>query len=694
MSEHTSFGFAHSSPYQFLDRVGEGAMGEVHLVAEQRLLRQVALKTLRPTYMKDPIALGRFLNEVQITAQLDHPNIVPIYCLDALNNSLAYTMKLVSGRTLKAIFLAARQQWRQKGGCETSLDLNARLAIFLKVCEAIHYAHSRGVIHRDLKPSNLMVGDYGEVYVMDWGIARVMGQAGQSESETSVLEVSVDLSQEDVDLTQSGQILGTPRYMSPEQIKGQNNHLDGRSDLFALGAILYETVTLKTAFRGDSPVQLLKRILTGQIEPWSGVHPRQPLPVELQAIAYKAMAQKREARYPNVNAMREDILRYLQGEPIMARPDNALQKIARQLNRHRHWVLLGVMLFILFSAGVSLGLYYVQHLERQAAHQRETQITALMERVAQRSRAMNMHFMRIENWTYELASLARYRLLQGQALSMPVYLSQHFNPPDAQLSQRYGEQTSTEWPIVVPAWGTVGQPYLADIQKLQSLRPYFKRLLLRSDGKEHVLETQQQRELIQNSHLPVMWATVVLTRSDTAFWYPGKDLTAAAYQKQFSPTHRPYYLIAAHQQGVQWGEPYVDGTSDNVLFPSALALYSPQQQLLGTVSLDTQPEQFLQTQMHFDQGSSVQRVFLSNAQGEIIVQGERTPTGDFKNRAVKTKVELPQRAVREALKKPETGYLIKGDSLWIYYYLPTPRWFYVVEADLNHLLKGSEGASE
>ncbi len=679
-----------SARYGFLQVVGEGAMGQVHLVAEHSLQRQVALKTLHPTYMKDPTALGRFLNEVQITAQLDHPNIVPIYSLESMDDSLAYTMKLVKGKTFKEIFAEARRQWRETGSCTSEFDLNARLDIFLKVCEAIHYAHSRGVIHRDLKPSNLMIGDYGEVYVMDWGIARLMGNQGVGEAVGAGLDAGIALSQEDMDLTQSGQILGTPRYMSPEQIKGNNNDLDGRSDLFALGAILFECVTLKTAFQGKTATQLLTHILKGQIQSWTAEHAAQPMPVELRAIAYRAMAVKRDQRYSGVKAFSEDIQRYLRNEPILARPDSPLQKIARMMSRHRQQVLVIGVLLILVSGAWSLGVFYLQHVEQQAAHLREHKITQLMESVAQRSRAMNMHFMHIESWTHELATLARYRLLQGQRLNEPLFLSQDFHPPDAQTSLRYGVQTSTEWPIVVPAFGVQGQPYLGAIQQLQSLRPYFKRLLLRSGNREHLRDAEAQRQAIQSEPLPVMWATVVLTQPDTAYWYPGKDVSAAVYQKNFSPTHRPYYLIAVDRPGVQWGEPYVDGTSDNILFPSALAFYSPQKELLGTVSLDTQPEQFLKDQMNFVRQSAVQQVFLSNRKGELIVQGLRDASGKFQNRPAREGLFVPQAGVREALQTPKTGYQVHDNDLWIYYYLPTPDWFFVVKADLATLIESAD----
>lgn len=465
------------------------------------------------------------------------------------------------------------------------------------------------------------------------------------------------------------------------------NALDGRSDLFALGAILFECVTLKTAFQGKTTTQLLTHILKGQMQTWSGEHARQPLPVELQAIAYRAMALKRDQRYPDVKAFREDIQRYLRGEPILAKPDSPFQKAARTLSRYRSQVFIAGVLLILISSTWSLGVFYLQHGEQQAAHLREEKITQMMELVSQRSRAMNLHFMRIESWTHELATLVRYRLLKGQPLNEPLFLSQNFHPPDAQASLRYGEQTSTEWPIVVPAFGTQGQPYLKGIQQLQSLRPYFKRLLLRSASQEHVLDERAQRQLIQEETLPLMWATVVLSASDTAYWYPGKDVSAEAYQQQFSPTQRPYYLIAAQKQGVQWGEPYIDGTSDNVLFPSALAFYSPQNQLLGTVSLDTQPEQFLKDQMNFVHQAAVKQVFLSNRQGEVIVQGERNASGEFQNRSARETIQLPQIAVRSALETPKTGYQVHGDSLWVYYYLPTPDWFFVVQADMPTLLK-------
>src|SRR5262245_31299579 len=214
-----------------------GGIGRVWVARDPTLGREVALKELRPERAENPLVWARFLQEAKVTGQLEHPGIVPIYELGwrPQDNQPFYTMRFVRGGTLRAAIQAYHR--KRAEGSAGALDLRALLDAFVAVCNAIAYAHARGVIHRDLKPANVVLGDFGEVLVLDWGLAKVLGEpADDTEPELS----RPTLGDAPDDLTQAGQVLGTPAYMAPEQAAGRPDQVGRRTDVYGLGAILYE----------------------------------------------------------------------------------------------------------------------------------------------------------------------------------------------------------------------------------------------------------------------------------------------------------------------------------------------------------------------------------------------------------------------------------------------------------------------
>ncbi|HEV3120332.1 MAG TPA: serine/threonine-protein kinase, partial [Isosphaeraceae bacterium] len=214
----------------------KGGMGQVWLAHDLDLGRNVALKELRPERLENPVVWQRFLQEAKITGQLEHPGIVPVYELARTSgdNQPYYTMRFVRGSTLTDRVIAYHKKCAQ--GVATALDLQVLLNALVAVCNAVAYAHSRGVVHRDLKGQNVMLGDFGEVMLLDWGIAKLIGQRDQ---EAPVDPVKIDaLSGREA--TIEGRAMGTPAYMPPEQAEGRHAEVDERSDVFSLGAMLYE----------------------------------------------------------------------------------------------------------------------------------------------------------------------------------------------------------------------------------------------------------------------------------------------------------------------------------------------------------------------------------------------------------------------------------------------------------------------
>lgn len=312
--------------FTILESIDKGGMAEILIARDNELGRTVAYKKIHPHVAEMPGYLERFFMEAQVTAQLQHPNIVPVYEMKAEGKNSGYAMKLIQGKTLQDLIIESQKQLDEKGKLGEHHNLSARLEHFLKVCNAMHYAHRKGVIHRDLKPLNIMVGPYHEVYVMDWGIAKIISV---DDDVFNDLTEKVGSSEDDQDKTQIGQVLGTPAYMSPEQACGKNDTIDHRSDLFSLGLILFELVTLRRAYLEDDHHKVIEKAELAKLakpEPYSR---RQNIPKQLIAIIRKATQLDPDNRYNTVEDFADDIRRYMRGAAIQAKQDTLVQKLMR-----------------------------------------------------------------------------------------------------------------------------------------------------------------------------------------------------------------------------------------------------------------------------------------------------------------------------------------------------------------------------
>ena len=323
--------YVENEDYTVLESIDEGAMGEILIARDNKLNRTVVYKKIHSDVAKMPGYLGRFFLEAQVTAQLQHPNIVPVYGWMANNKSVGYAMKLIDGITLKEYIRETQEQYVKDGKPDKHHVLHARLEHFLKVCDAVHYAHRKGVIHRDLKPLNIMIGPYHEVYVMDWGIAKMVDVDKDMFGDKTVLvgheEVSLD------DKTKMGQVMGTPAYMSPEQAEGELDILDHRSDLYALGLILFELVTFHRAIIGENTNEVMMNARRGKIADPPKYGKQDDAQEQLLAIVEKATQYMPTDRYRTVEDFADDIRRFIQGEAIKVRPESIKQKIMRGLKK-------------------------------------------------------------------------------------------------------------------------------------------------------------------------------------------------------------------------------------------------------------------------------------------------------------------------------------------------------------------------
>ncbi|TNE44678.1 MAG: cyclic nucleotide-binding domain-containing protein [Deltaproteobacteria bacterium] len=287
--------------------IARGGMSQIYKVYDHHLLRHIAMKTIDERLNSENQHIRRFVEESQITGQLEHPNIIPVHNMGCNEEGFYYfTMKMVDGQTL--------EQYLQSDAHDLYSDnsLYQTLQIFLKVCDAVSFAHSRGVIHRDLKPANIMVGDHGQVYVMDWGIAYLMPDTSSQDVDDMYSEkTSIYLDRGGTDGEQSGDILGTWNYMAPEQALGQTNLLGFHTDVFALGAVLYEILTGHPPYQSENAYQVLQMAQQGMFVPPQDAVPHMTLPHGLCQIAQHAMHPNPLLRYPNVEKLKHDIELFL-----------------------------------------------------------------------------------------------------------------------------------------------------------------------------------------------------------------------------------------------------------------------------------------------------------------------------------------------------------------------------------------------
>lgn len=278
---------AHGDRYRRVEERAAGGMGAVFEARDAPLNRTIALKVQHGQLADRPEQVAMFLREARLTAQLDHPHVVPVHDLGVDDEErLFFTMKLVEGRTLS--------EWARPLTLELTrerlLDL---IDVVVKVCDALAFAHARGILHCDIKPANVMVGDYGQVYLMDWGVARL-------------LEEERALSGDD-----SSRVVGTASHMSPEQARGAP--LDERADVFSMGALLYHVLTGRSPYRGESYVQVLAQAFLCRFPHPDEVRGEGVIPPALSRIVLKAMARAKEDRYRSVVELRDDLVRFARG---------------------------------------------------------------------------------------------------------------------------------------------------------------------------------------------------------------------------------------------------------------------------------------------------------------------------------------------------------------------------------------------
>jgi serine/threonine-protein kinase len=332
----------------------EGGLGVVSVARDRELNRDVALKEIKPERADEAGARARFLAEAEITGGLEHPGVVPVYGLGRhADGRLYYAMRFVHGESLQqGLERFHATDWKEDGAGARALALRGLLRRFVDVCNAVAYAHSRGVIHRDLKPANVLLGPFGETLLVDWGLAKpLQAEAGKAVPPQGYLRPSSGAAV----ATQAGAVVGTPPYMAPEQASG--GAVGPAADVYGLGAMLYYLLAGQAPFGGADAVQIVMQVVQGHCKPAREIN--KSVPAALSAVCQKAMALAPQDRYASAKELAAEVESWLADEPVTAYREPSLARLARWARRHRPLVASAAALLLTVVAALAVGIIAV-----------------------------------------------------------------------------------------------------------------------------------------------------------------------------------------------------------------------------------------------------------------------------------------------------------------------------------------------
>jgi serine/threonine-protein kinase len=671
--------------FALCSKLGRGGMAEVFAARDSMLNREVAVKVLAT---ETNIGLARFVREAQVTAQLAHPNVVPVYGLEETDQgNPALTMKLIRGDTFTEYLKKCSSVVGTPDYDHERHGLNGRIEHFLRVCDAISYSHSRGVVHRDLKPDNLMIGAYGEVYVMDWGIARLLDEQ-EDESALAEFEVTLGSADKPSDTqemkTQVGAMMGTPIYMPPEQAHGKN--VGPQSDQFALGMVLFEMLTYSSPREIKSRSELLEKVKSGARDSFSDATQGEPIPLALQAIVDRATSKEPADRYPSVQEFSDDLRRYVHGEEVRARPDNLLRSLWRRVQRHPVAAMSALLIALSTAAAIStLSLYRGLEAERLSSVRGQT-LAGLVATVNQKVNDFDTLLFQVEGLLEGVTTSSREQLEHAQPNPYPIYQPHDLKgddpPKDLARIERYQQRVSFDDFVVVLANGVEMDDVQDQLFQLGGLKHVLRDALLRSERIDASELQKNEADAILVGGTPVIWSYVGL-ENGAIFNYPGNE----EYPADYDTRKRPWYVSAVNKKhGANWGIIYPDATGSGYLMPCNQAFYDRSGKLLGVAGLDLSMDTVIE-QMDMPEIAGVKKTWLMDSSGKVVL------TSEEKGR--KTAVTMGGNKTKElaALDIPEleehakngttSGFVMDNEDVLVFARLKALPWILVARVDAD-----------
>jgi eukaryotic-like serine/threonine-protein kinase len=686
-----------SEPLPFRDRfpmggtIGKGGMAEVYMARDRVLNRVVAVKVMHAAAESEGENEGklrRFLREAQITAQLSHPNVVPVHAME--NNGLgrpAFVMKCVQGQTLKEYIESCSRVHGSPLHDPEVHGLPARLEPLQKVCDAISFAHSRGVLHLDLKPANIMIGAFGEVYVMDWGIAKVVGEAAQQAGTGQPVATVEDTSGL---VTGTGGMMGTPIYMPPEQLAERASETSVASDQFALGMILYELLTLHVPRRFEELEELIPIVSSGQRLPFGSELGEPSVPAALQAVVERATAPDPESRYESVEAMAADLRRFLRNEELSVWPDNLVRRSWRSIQRHPVRALIGVMLVLVTAALVAISSL-VHALGASERHQEQTEIlSTIVSKVSAYVNARDRGALQLETLVESLAveveACLRGASRQRVAFPVPGDLMGVRKPADTATHERYRQPISYLGPVIVKAPGTDPATAEPQVRLLGRMPDVFQSVFLRAIEGENAGSS------------PAEIASMLRARSQLGYAYVGLDSGVllsfpanALFPSDYDPRERPWYRQAPTGTRIKWGDPYADASGSGYLVPCNRRVRGPDGKVVGVVGIDAPLDRVIEV-LRVPDLPHQRRTLLLDSDARVVARdtdlGRSLGVGTHADRGKsRSNLGIPALA-RKIRAGRQNGVCLEGNAVFVFARLSSLRWYVVVELDAERTLDG------
>ncbi len=594
--------------FDIIEQFAEGGQGQISSARDRILNRLVAIKSLKKNLLTDEHQVAGFLDEAGVTAKLDHPSVVPLYALYSdPEGGLHIAMKMVNGKTLTAYLREVFHLYQKRGlkAFDEREALFTRLGYFIKICEAISYAHDRGILHRDLKSDNIMIGEFGEVYVMDWGLAI---------SRDEVADCSPEQLRQ-----------GTPGYMAPEVIRSKG--LTEASDVFSLGAILFEMVTLSRAFSGVDIETILKNTVNGHLQPLEPRCEGMKIDSDLAAIIRKAMHADPGKRYPGVEALLDDVQSFMAGQEVTARPDNLARAVGRWLFIHKQQSLILFFSLLLLCAGFSIHVLVRKYQGEQTARHRQFILANIQHDVNAQSHRVDRHILKLEDALRTYAERAVFLLkFDVESTTNPNHqlhdyreLQDLAGAPDGTVdSPLYGENISLEFSSFKWAPGPIPTDGAAIVERLSPLDQGLLKVLVESDPEVQYDSADaklfEQRAITEGFPLRYIYFGM---NSGLLVCYPGKS----RFDEAYDPRLRPWYQQAKQSDRVIWTKPYYDAFGQGLILSASYAVHDDAGELLGVASLDVTLEYIVNQLMRGGDRHPIlpARRFLIDEQGFILL---------------------------------------------------------------------------
>jgi len=668
--------------YELKSQFSEGAQGVIRTAFDKSLKRDIVVKSLKVDEVGEHARKDEklFVSEARIMAQLDHPSIIPLYGLHCeAESKLHLAMKHIHGKTLQKYLQDIITLYEREGieNFDEKLSILTRIEYFLKICEAVDYAHCKGVIHRDLKPENIMIGNYGEVYVMDWGLACLVNPEKFSDDE-HVSEVGAHSKNE---------LIGTPCYIAPELIRG--GECSPQSDIFSLGMILFEIVALEKAVPGRTVNEVLKNIVNCNFRPFKHRFLKSKLSSDLRSIVAKSICDSLSLRYKTANDMAKDLKLYLMSEETTARPDNIFRKCTRAMRNHKMITSLVILCILLCLAASTIYSLYSQNVLMNEQETREDMLTHFQHGVSQKAHKIEQVFFYFKTQLANVAYQAGRVLNRKADTKIKIYTLADFQgvspPSDYVYSPAYGISISLDYPVLKKA--VVEDVLDAMDKRIVAISPVFRHVMFTSNPKFKNETRDTVKKIIMKKGAPLNWITLSL-KNGTMFAYPG----TSSYPKDYDPRKRPWYQKALIKKNNSlWSAPFRCALSSKMLMSTTMCIYDEKNIFQGVVGLHIRLGYI--KQYIFGRQTAGAKEYLINQQGKIILSSDFRTKKAVINRK-NTKLILKKfpflEEFREAVKNKKVHFeavRYKTKYLFALNRLPSLGYYYIQQISEKRLQK-------